>query len=94
MEQHLAQIRKEGYFQTAPIVDSSEVDKLRRCATTVLSHGYDPAYALVYDEFYHVMAKLTNVLARFWGPIFSSYRTNPGVLHPHQRSGDRPHPSP
>jgi hypothetical protein len=70
MELHLAQIRKEGYFQTAPVVDPAEVAKLRRCIATVVSHGHHESYALVYDEFYHVMGKLTNVLAPVLGPDF------------------------
>jgi hypothetical protein len=67
---HLVQIRKEGYFQTAPVVDSAEVSKLRRCITTVVSHGHPASYALVYDEFYHVMGKLTNVLSPVLGPDY------------------------
>jgi hypothetical protein len=70
MEQHLVQIRKDGYFQTSPIVDPAEVDRLRRCIKTVVSHGHAASYALVYDEFYHVMAKLTNVLTPVLGPDF------------------------
>lgn len=70
MERHLGQIRKEGYFQTPPIVDPAEVDKLRRCITTIVTNGHHASYALVYDEFYHVMAKLTNVLLPVLGPDF------------------------
>ncbi len=70
MDQQLAQIRKEGYFQTAPLVSSAEVDKLRQCVTAVVRHGHHSNYALVYDEFYHVMGRLANVLAPVLGPDF------------------------
>lgn len=97
MERHLAQIRKEGYFQTSPIVDPAEMDKLRRCITTVVSHGHDASYALVYNEFYHVMARLTHVLSPVLGPgyqlvpdEYSAYYIPPddkaAGTHPHRDS--------
>jgi hypothetical protein len=94
MERHLDQIRKEGYFQTSPIVDPTEVDKLRRCIATVVRHGHHSSYALVYDEFYHVMAKLANVLSPVLGPDFqlvpdeySAYYIPPD----NRATGTRPH---
>jgi hypothetical protein len=94
MARHLALIRKEGYFQTPPIVDPAEVDKLRRCITTVVGHGHDASYALLYDEFYHVMAKLTNVLAPVLGPDFQLVPDEFGgyYIPPEDRaSGTPPH---
>jgi hypothetical protein len=67
---NLARIRKEGYFQTGPILDPAEVDRLRDCIETVVDNGHDAAYALVYDDFYQVMARLTNVLQPVLGSGF------------------------
>jgi len=70
MEEHMRHIRKEGYFQTSPVVDLAEMDVLRQCIATVVSHGHPATYALIYDQFYHVMAKLANVLSPLLGPDF------------------------
>src|SRR5881628_1634653 len=70
METNLSHIRKEGYFQTSPIVEPAEMDKLRKCITTVVSRGHPASYALIYDQFYHVMGKLANVLSPVLGPDF------------------------
>ena len=70
MEEHLVQIRKEGYFQTSPIVDPADMEPLRECITRVVTHGHSATYALIYDEFYHIMAKLGNVLSPILGPDF------------------------
>lgn len=94
IERHLHQVRKEGYFQTSPIVDAVDVEKLLRCITTVVSHGHDASYALVYDEFYHVMAKLTNVLSPLLGPDFQLVPDEYAAYYipPDNRvTGTRPH---
>ncbi len=70
MKKNLARIRKEGYFQTEPVVEPAEVEKLRRCVAVVVTNGHPPGYALVYDEFYRVMARLGSVLSPVLGPDF------------------------
>jgi hypothetical protein len=69
-QRHLEQIRKEGYFHTSPLLEPWEISKLRRCITSVVNRGHHASYALVYDDFYHVMARLTNVLSPILGAGF------------------------
>ena len=60
-------IQHEGYFQTSSIIPKEETDKLGRCIGNVVRGGHDAGYALVYDAFYQVMARLTDVLSPVLG---------------------------
>ena len=56
----------EGYFHTDPIVDQEDIERLKRIIVNVVKKTpYRSTYALLYDDFYQVAAKLRNLL----GPI-------------------------
>ena len=67
MAEALAQIRREGYFQLPPLLPPAEVALLRRIVETVVAAGHRTTYALLYDPFYHVMARLRDVLEPLLG---------------------------
>ena len=60
-------IQEEGYFQTSPVLPEEDTEKLTRCIRNVVDRGHDAGYAFVYDEFYQVMARLTNILSPVLG---------------------------
>jgi hypothetical protein len=63
MEQHAATMRREGYFQTRPIIPQDDLDTLVKCISNIRAPWKFPLkYAFVYDEFYSVLARLGNVL--------------------------------
>ena len=94
MERNLGQIKKEGYFQTEPIMEPADINMLRRCISRVVGHGHNATYAFVYDEFYHVIAKLTHVLSPVLGVDFQLVPDEYAVYYipPEDRAmGTRPH---
>lgn len=64
------QIRHEGYFQTEPLLETSEIERLRACVERVTEAGHHAIYALLYDDFYQVLGRLGAVLAPVLGDGF------------------------
>ena len=62
MDVHLEQLKREGYFQTSPIVPEADRSKLIEIIQTVVGENILSTYALLYDDFYHVAAKLAGIL--------------------------------
>lgn len=62
MDKHREQLKREGYFQTSPIVPKDDCDKLIKLIQSVVDTGSLSTYALLYDDFYHVAQKLSNIL--------------------------------
>lgn len=67
MRAHVEHLRKEGYFQTEPLLGPAEMVKLRGCIEKVVADGHPARYALLYDDFYHVLARLSGVLVPVLG---------------------------
>jgi hypothetical protein len=62
MESHVERMKREGYFQTSPIIPRDQLDKLRKSIVNIVAWGLRSTYALLYDEFYDVFGRLDNVL--------------------------------
>lgn len=81
MEDHLVQIKKEGYFQTQPIIPQNELLRLEDCIREIIRHGHKSDYALLYDEFYVVMGKLEQVLSPVLGRNYQLVPDEFGVFY-------------
>lgn len=77
MAEHAATMRREGYFQTRPIIPREELDTLAKCMTNIVRWKLSPEYAFVYDDFYAVICQLGNVLTPILG---SGYQFVPEEL--------------
>jgi hypothetical protein len=64
------QIVEEGYFQTAPLFSSDEIQPLAAAVSAVVDQGYPPLFATVYDEPWKLLAALGNVLNPILGAGF------------------------
>lgn len=64
---YLDSIRTEGYFQTEPLVPAADLDVLGRCIENVYRAGHSTTYALLYDQFYHVLAGISDILIPLLG---------------------------
>ncbi len=67
---HLACLRKEGYFLTAPLLEPAEIEALRACVLAVTAAGHPARYALLFDQFYRVLARLGGLLGPVLGAEF------------------------
>ena len=70
MDIHLDQLKREGYFQTSPIVPETDRTRLISIIETMVGKDLLSTYALLYDDFYHVAAKLAGVLTPILGNGF------------------------
>lgn len=84
METSVRQIIKEGYFQTPPIIPQADIETLTDCISKVTQEGFPHVCALVYDEFWRVLGRLSNVLSPVLG---SNYQLLQGVDIFHVRKG-------
>jgi len=60
------QMREEGYFTTPPVIPADELANYVECITLVKKHR-EPRFALVYDAFYRLMARLSHILSPVLG---------------------------
>ena len=84
----------EGYFQTRPVISQSQLECLIELIDGVMSAGHSPAYALLYDEFFSVMASLSNLIAGLLGQNFLIVPDEPDVYFiptSDEHSGSGPH---
>ena len=63
----VSQVQSEGYFEAPSVIPQSELDAYIECIETMIKFSFPPRYALVYDEFYHLMMRLNNVIAPILG---------------------------
>ena len=70
MDRHIEQLKHDGYFQTSPIVPEYLLSKLSDCIVNIVRKGHNTTYALLYDEFYHVLSRLKNILTPLLGQRF------------------------
>jgi hypothetical protein len=61
------QVKREGYFQTRPVVPAQEIEQIKQAILSIQGQGLPPLFALVYDEFWQIFARLSNVLSPVLG---------------------------
>ena len=93
LAEHLRQYKKEGYFQTRPLIPEADVKRLADGIKTVVGRGFPPAFAFVYDEFWQLYRKLSQVLTPLFG---ENYKITANIwawyVRPHENSaGFKPH---
>ena len=84
----------EGYFQTKPVINQSQLAHLIELIDGVMSAGHPPAYALVYDEFFAIMAGLSKLISSLLGQGFLMVPDEPDVYFiptSDEHSGSGPH---
>jgi len=57
-ERHNRQIAIEGYFNSTPIIEQSDLVQLRKLVASIHQAGILPIFASVYDEFWQLQYKL------------------------------------
>ena len=72
---HAGQFQREGYFQTAPALDSALVGWLRGAVETLRDEQWPPVFSFVYDEFWQIVRTppIVRLLSSILGP---GYRQN------------------
>lgn len=63
-----ARLATEGHFVTPPIAGAEDVARLAGAIGRVVDAGFPPGFALVYDEFYQLYARLEALFAAVLGP--------------------------
>jgi len=63
VEASVRQVIKEGYFQTPSVIPEADIEKLTNCILKVTGEGFPPPFAIVYDEFWKLFGRLSNVLS-------------------------------
>jgi len=64
------QLRTDGYFVFDPIVPAEMLSRLQTCILNVVSAGHATTYALLYDQFYEVFARIGSLLEIILGPEY------------------------
>lgn len=93
-------IRREGYFQTQPIVDTIAIGRMRALVEKLREAGWPPVFSYVYDEFWDVVRTptLKHLISEFLGEGYrqNSFcwtyyvaRSKGAGWPPHTDSGDR-----
>lgn len=60
-------LRKEGYFQTPPLLPAEMLEEMRSCIEVVRANGFPVMFALVYDVFYRAFSYFDPILADLLG---------------------------
>jgi hypothetical protein len=81
MAEHAATMIREGYFQTRPIIPPDDLDTLVNCILNIASWKLPLSYAFVYDKFYSVIARLSNVLNPILGTGYQLVPEELNVFH-------------
>ena len=96
----LAKLRREGYFQTAPVLDPDVLGRMRQAIDTLRAERWPAVFAYVYDEFWEIVRSpsLVSLVSEFLG---RGYRQNSRIWafyvppsrgargwHPHSDTGD------
>lgn len=79
LEDYRRSLRHEGYFQTPSRIPESDLDRLAACVSSVMAAGHSPGYALVYDDFFQVLASLGVLLTGILGRDFQMVPDEPDV---------------
>jgi hypothetical protein len=68
------QIRKEGYFQSEPVIPAQEYEPLAQAITRINQARMLPVFVAVYDRFWQFLHSLRNTFKPMLG---ESYRLSP-----------------
>lgn len=71
LSQHVLQFKKEGYTKTRAVLDANEIALLRQGVENIVAAGLPPVFVFIYDEFWQVYKKLSNVLAPIFGKNYN-----------------------
>ncbi|ETX07275.1 MAG: hypothetical protein ETSY2_12105 [Candidatus Entotheonella gemina] len=66
-DQAMRQIVDEGYFYLPSVIPAEEISPLAKGVSAVVEAGFPAPFALVYDEVWRLLARLTHVLAPILG---------------------------
>lgn len=69
----------QGYFQTGPILREEQLDRLLHCTSQIMKAGHPPAYALLYDDFFEILADLNPLLCGLLGEGYLMVPDEPDV---------------
>jgi len=67
MSQHVRQMVKEGYLQTDPIIPRDACSALVPAVQNIFRLGLPAPFAFVYDEFWQLLDRLSNILTPLLG---------------------------
>jgi hypothetical protein len=70
---------EEGYFQTRPCIPEPVLDRLIECIKAVRADRHAPVYALLYDDYFEVLASLGGLLRELLGIGFLIVPDEPDV---------------
>jgi len=70
---------EEGYFQADPIIPEGQLDRLLHCTSQVMGAGHPPAYALLYDDFFEILAYLDPLLYGLLGEGYLMVPDEPDI---------------
>jgi len=78
VEQHAEKFRREGYFQTGPVIDPVVIGQMRALVERLREAGWPPVFSYVYDEFWAVVRtpSLRKLVSRFLG---DGYKQNSAI---------------
>ena len=79
LEAYRSSLAREGYFQTGPCIPPTQLERLIRCVRRVMDAGHPPTYALLYDDFFVVLASLGELLSGVLGEGFQIVPDEPEV---------------
>lgn len=80
-------IREEGYTEAKDLIDDSDLECLRNIVINLVKRNIRPTYALLYDEFYHVLERLDNVLDPILGKGYQFVPNEFEVYHIENKDG-------
>lgn len=72
-------LAEEGYFQTRPCIADASLERLINCIKRVRDERHPPAYALLYDDFFEVLASIAGLLRQILGSDFLIVPDEPDV---------------
>lgn len=63
-------LKTEGYFHLEQVLAPQELEELQKCVLKVNQHLEWPIFALVYDEFWHIISRLSSLCQTVLGPQY------------------------
>ncbi len=87
-------LAREGYFQTAPLIDKTVVGRMREGIETLRAEGWHELCAFVYDEFWQV-TRTASLVKFLRGALGENFKAMPHVVlhyvHAETGAGWSPH---
>lgn len=86
LEDCYSRLLEEGYFQIDPVDWDLPISEMAQAVKKIVEMGYPPVFSYIYDEFFLVSYKLSNLLSHILGdkfkqlPSFWAWYLNPMKL--------------